>query len=388
MKNIYTFANAPTFPVVVNGGWIDVNDDGVMDANDTVLDIEMKSYGTTVTPVTTFIADVNETVRENKLNDLVEKLNTASTRNDGNITAKDLLKVPSLAPRTVYVTANAIYKSMKEHNNTIPSESEIVTEFGNLDTLGLGADATAKDFEVQVVGALVLAGNAKKVSNQDVFEFEQDMPGAEVPELALALLKNNITGFNPHGLTFNADYTVKSDLGLTTWSVDGKTLIINGADGDREEYTFDSATPTNSGSVSMVGFYGSDVGSTPSVSTITVTAPVVVTPPVVTPPVSGGTTLDLNGYSAINIYTNTTQTQADIVKSTLSVFSAKSADIIASCEDFGFTEFTQAEGGGMVTKTYIISNTTPFVFRTCTQYDYTNVAYGNGSVNLVTYYGN
>jgi len=43
-QNIYMFAKAPTFPIIVNGGWIDVNNDGIKNTGDVKLDIIMKSY--------------------------------------------------------------------------------------------------------------------------------------------------------------------------------------------------------------------------------------------------------------------------------------------------------------------------------------------------------
>ncbi|SFV66823.1 hypothetical protein MNB_SM-4-1252 [hydrothermal vent metagenome] len=307
-KNIYTFANEPVYPVLVNGGWIDVNDDGTMDVNDTVLDIEMKSYSTTVTPITTFTADANETIRTQKLEDLLARLNANGVGEDANLTLEDLLKVPSEAPKDVFVIANAIYKDMKENADALPDEDAVLSQFGTLYS-ALPLDAIAKDFEVLVVGDLVTAGNTKKVSNQDIFEFEQALPDAVVPELALFLLKNNIDGIDVHGsLTFNANYTVLSVLGTRTWSVNGTILILNGADGDREEVVFESTMPRDGSSITRTGYYGDSVQDGGSYQ-ITVTAPVIDTGTGTGADVDGGspdgsTSLDLTSYSSIIIYKN------------------------------------------------------------------------------------
>ena len=147
-QNVYTFAKAPTYPVVVNGGWIDVNDDGKQGTEDVALDIPMKSYTTTVTPITTYVADANETIREQKLEALVAKLNEAGVGEDTNVTVDDLLKVPSAAPKDVMITANAIYKDMKENNNSLPNLDAIGTQFSTIESYATGSDASAYEAAV------------------------------------------------------------------------------------------------------------------------------------------------------------------------------------------------------------------------------------------------
>ena len=375
-QNVYTFAGAPVYPVLVNGGWIDVNDDGAMDASDVKLDIVMRSYSTTVTPVTTFIADANETVRENNLNALVARLNEAGVGTDANITAEDLLKVPSLAPRDVFVAANAIYKDMKENANALPDENAILTQFATIDTLG--ADATAKDFEVQIVADLVTNGNAVEVTTQEIFEFGQALPGAVVPELAQALLLNNVEGLDPHGLTFNSDYTVTAMYGTTTWSVDGTTLIINGTDGDRDEYTFSSATPTDGSSVSHVGYYGTTVTTANSFE-ITVTAPVVETSPtpVVTPDLT-----DQTVFLYKNIATATANTFLAVGEAQLT-FTTYTITSTASCTDYGFTATpTTTTSAGISTSVYMDMST----IKVCAEADYAGSSTQSGTSNIAFSY--
>lgn len=83
----YQFASAPTYPISASGGWMDINLNETYDAGtDVPLAYTMKSYATTVTPVTTFIADEDESVREAKLQKLSD---------DFNISTDILLNIPA-----------------------------------------------------------------------------------------------------------------------------------------------------------------------------------------------------------------------------------------------------------------------------------------------------
>ena len=312
---------------------------------------------------------------------------------DINLTIEDLLKVPSLAPRDVFVTANAIYKDMKENSGALPDEKAILTQFGTIDA-ALGADATAKDFEVQVVGDLVQAGNAQKVSKQDIFEFEQKLPDAVVPELAQALLQNNIVGLVDGILTFNADYTVVTPYGTTTWSVEGTKLIINGAGGDREEYTFASTSPADNSIITKVGYYGDSIQYYDPI-TIIVTEPVVVTPPTTGGGDTAGSSLpDLSGYSVVNIYKNLNQTTAtNLMNLQSSNSNFGSQYISANCSDFGFTSLGLASTPGTAL-TAEMSYYSDADSRSCVENDYKNstgvanlpTTSLSGNVDLIVYY--
>lgn len=166
-KNIYTFAKTPKYPVVVNGGWIDVNDNGKMDTNDTKLDIEMKSYSNVVTPITTYIADDNKTYREQKLEELVTKLNSSGVGSDTNITVEDLQKVPSKAPKEVMVLSNATFKDMKEKNSSKVDVSSIMSQFETIYS-ALPSNANATSVEEQVMNTLKSESLVHKLTEQDI----------------------------------------------------------------------------------------------------------------------------------------------------------------------------------------------------------------------------
>ena len=109
-KNVYTFKQPPVYPITATGGWIDVDNDGNMTKADVELDLNLTSYSNIITPITTYIADKDITIREKKL---------AQLSKDMNCTKDDLLKVPSLASDVdVLLAVNAIYKTMKDFNAT------------------------------------------------------------------------------------------------------------------------------------------------------------------------------------------------------------------------------------------------------------------------------
>ena len=55
LSSIYTFDSEPVYPITVSGGYIDVNNDGKLDGNDTKLDINLTSYSKYVSTLTTLI---------------------------------------------------------------------------------------------------------------------------------------------------------------------------------------------------------------------------------------------------------------------------------------------------------------------------------------------
>jgi len=153
-ENVYTFKNEPTYPVVVTGGWIDVNNNGTMDSEDIKLDIEMKSYTTNVTPVTTYIADDSEEARDAKLKALVEKLNENGVGEDTKISEEDLLKVPSEAPQDVAVLANAVFMDMKETNKSTDLDVDSVMNKFSAINSAIPDGVKAEDIEKVVITIL------------------------------------------------------------------------------------------------------------------------------------------------------------------------------------------------------------------------------------------
>ena len=125
--NEYTFKSIPTYPITATGGWIDINNDKNKTTNDILLDINLTSYSSNITPITTLLAESNTTKREL----LENKLLTIS----GLTTKNDLYKLPSVSGKqNLAVLVNSIYKASKEQNSSINqlfSYKNLVTDSNN-----------------------------------------------------------------------------------------------------------------------------------------------------------------------------------------------------------------------------------------------------------------
>lgn len=136
-ENVYLFSNQPVFPVRVNGGWIDVNDNGIKDEMDILLDIEMESYSNVVTMVSTYIADSDADTRAKKLEELRARVNEAGVGLESELTAAELLRAPSEATQDAIVVANAIFKDMKENAGSLQNVDvdSIMSLFSSVEAL-------------------------------------------------------------------------------------------------------------------------------------------------------------------------------------------------------------------------------------------------------------
>ena len=249
-KNVYTFAKAPVYPVVVNGGWIDVNNDGAMDASDVKLDIQMKSYTTTVTPITTVMATfATKADRDIALQSLADALNAGSIGSDIQVTLEDLLKVPSEAPRDVMVVSNATFKDMKEKSTSRPELSDVMGQFTTINA-GLADGATFVDAEQAVMSSLESQSLVEKVSSQDILEFKQELANSVTPESATV----DLSGYHSIYIYKNvsAQYlnlmtsSYQNQPGFTTQSTSSSTSC--------EGFGFSNPTTTTSSGVSKVYF--------------------------------------------------------------------------------------------------------------------------------------
>ncbi|MFA6192614.1 MAG: hypothetical protein WC665_09710 [Sulfurimonas sp.] len=145
-NNTYIFANEPVFPVTAVGGWIDVDGDGNLTAADVALDINLTSYCNVITPTTTYIADENETIREQKLFALAQETNT---------TMEELLKAPSEATKKSIIVLNAVYEKLierdNEHSNAPIAIEAILKRFTEIETnTNLDDNATSLEMALAV----------------------------------------------------------------------------------------------------------------------------------------------------------------------------------------------------------------------------------------------
>ncbi len=125
--NIYTFVNRPKYPITATGGWIDVDNDGKKTSSDIHLDLVLTSYSNVITPITTYISNADESIREKRMKKLMDVMK---------VTKENLLKVPSKSSAKSIILTNALFKIMKE-KDTIDIDShfdDITTSFKSLTT--------------------------------------------------------------------------------------------------------------------------------------------------------------------------------------------------------------------------------------------------------------
>ena len=129
--NKYTFTGDITYPITVTGGYVDVNDNGIVDEGDYSFKGKLSSYSTVVTPITTYLGDTSKDAGKTKLDAL--KTLAGITSDD------DLLKNdPSETNGNVLALVASIYQSypsLMDNDNSNDSNTE-----GNQDLSTMFAD--------------------------------------------------------------------------------------------------------------------------------------------------------------------------------------------------------------------------------------------------------
>ncbi len=170
-KNVYIFDDIPKYPITVTGGWIDVDGDGRKTVADIVMTTHMKSYSTNVTPITTYIADSNITIRENRLNALSTKTG---------ISVEELKKLPSNGTTDAMLVQNSIYKEMKLNDSTNNINLDTVkTSFDTLKTIATqNSDKNSSELvvliEKEVISNLVTVNKITQVPLIDAIDMTTD----------------------------------------------------------------------------------------------------------------------------------------------------------------------------------------------------------------------
>jgi len=175
-NNTYVFTSEPVYPITAVGGWIDVNGDGNLTEADIPLDINLTSYSDNITPTTTYIADENETIRDERLEELANETNT---------TAEDLLEVPSEATKHSIIVLNAVYEKLIERHNNRSSAplaiQAILDKYLEIENnTNVDENATSKEIaqeiEDQTIFILVGKGLVKKLDLDDILEINIKKP--------------------------------------------------------------------------------------------------------------------------------------------------------------------------------------------------------------------
>ena len=170
-SNVYKFAKTPTYPVIVSGGYIDVDNDGEITTADIKLDMVMKSYSDKVTPVSTYLAqEGNETARQERLEQLVVMLQELDA--NSTITADDLLELPSKAKMEAVLVTNSIFAKYEfsDDNLDVLNKTSIKSQLESIKNLLLqsGIELTDANFYQKVEEAVMLnLQSNSKVHNVD-----------------------------------------------------------------------------------------------------------------------------------------------------------------------------------------------------------------------------
>jgi len=176
-QNVYTFAAAPTYPITVTGGWIDVNNNGTKDTGDVPLDITMRSYSTNVTPISTYLADGNDTQREERLQSMLTELNTDGIGDATPLVEADLFALPSQANQDVIVTSNAIYQEAISNNSSLTDVdfNNVMSDFASLEGMLSSSDMSSEELaqylEENVIAQLYGAGDITYITDAEVADY-------------------------------------------------------------------------------------------------------------------------------------------------------------------------------------------------------------------------
>ena len=179
--NIYRFQGDVSYPITANGGWIDVDGDGVLTITDVKLDVELKSNSKNLTPLTTYTFDADENKEILKKEELLRVLNQNQT---GIVyTEDDLDDLPEEMDGELQKIMNAIYAVSKENQNQLMerlSISDIETKMIELESLytyddTISAKENAKILEEHVMGQLELNGYLDRINENDLFNMGKDV---------------------------------------------------------------------------------------------------------------------------------------------------------------------------------------------------------------------
>ena len=167
MSNVYEFTGTPKAPISVSGGYVDVNNNSILDENDTKLDINMSSYSNIVSPITTLVGnpDNNSTM----YNHLINNYNISKSQ------IFDL--VPSKTSKDVLILSNAIYKSLHS-SDVFPSSdfNDSITEVTSIyNNNGYDENTSLNELSIGLETQLMTDMGITKLSGIDLADIENSL---------------------------------------------------------------------------------------------------------------------------------------------------------------------------------------------------------------------
>ena len=185
--NKYEF-NVPAgdivFPLIATGGYIDVDGNGKIEVGtDVKLDVDLKSYSDTLTPVTTYAVDeldgkLNATSTEidAKLQELADAINEAS-ETSVDVTISDLVKPASETTVEAQLAINSVYAELHENSNNAGgsfSLDDVKATFDDLEAKDFGSLST-KEMSVKIEETLVTDLKIDTLSADDIDAYKSKM---------------------------------------------------------------------------------------------------------------------------------------------------------------------------------------------------------------------
>ena len=158
-SNIYTFDSKINYPVIVKGGWIDVDGDGNQTTADLLNDLNLTSYSNVITPITTYIGDITSNKGKNRLKELMSEMN---------ITKANLFKVPSKSIKKAIFIANSIFIKAKKDNIKIHNIlfSDIKEKFNDIKDMDMNGTKTSKEMAKFIENKIIKKNGIKRITKE------------------------------------------------------------------------------------------------------------------------------------------------------------------------------------------------------------------------------
>ncbi|MEA2049782.1 MAG: hypothetical protein U9O56_03550, partial [Campylobacterota bacterium] len=178
-SSTYRFSVVPTYPITATGGYMDINNDKVINSYDAILDINLSSYTNNLTTVSTYLASIDDTSnREDALTTLAGLFET---------TTNELLKTPFTTTDENAIKAfAALYVAIKENNKEANATIDQITtsKIAVTNAITLDGNETLEDIAVKYEEQIV-----KDTTN--TISDDIGLPNIETSEDSIVILQGN-----------------------------------------------------------------------------------------------------------------------------------------------------------------------------------------------------
>lgn len=143
-SNIYTFTKEITYPIIVTGGFIDINNDKIINSADAKLTTTLSSYSDVVNPITTYLGNPKDKEQYKEKMDILKGVSTNIKETE----IENATKSSILTDINIFKLASSLYVNQsKEEEITSANLKKSFEEFkddDNINTIETKALKTAK----------------------------------------------------------------------------------------------------------------------------------------------------------------------------------------------------------------------------------------------------